>query len=86
MYTRKEFLITATKHCLDFARTCISIPMAIEQGLEKESDSSGHESLFIEAMRLGIDPGTMDRGQLLQAIKLAKGDKNQEGGDARLII
>lgn len=82
MYTRKEFFITATKHCLDFVRTCISIPLAIEEELEKESDSSNHESLFLEAMRLGIDPGTMDRDQLLQAVKLAKEDKNQEGGDS----
>ena len=83
MYSRKEFLITATKHCFDFARTCISIPLAIEQELEKESDFSSYESLFLEAMRLGIDPGTMDKGQLLQAVKLAKGDKNQEGGDTQ---
>jgi hypothetical protein len=25
----------------------------------------------------------MDKGQLLQAVKLAKGDKNQEGGDTQ---
>ena len=82
MYSRKEFLITATKRCFDVVRTCISIPLAIEEELEKESDSSNHESLFIEAMRLGIDPGTMDKGQLLQAVKLAKKDKNQGGGDS----
>lgn len=83
MYTRKEFFIMAGKYCSDFVRKCISTPLAIEGELKKETDSYNYESLFLEAMRLGIDPGTMDRGQLLQAIKLAKGDKNQEGGDAQ---
>ena len=86
LYTRKQFLTKATKHCLEFVRTCISIPSFIEEEHDKDSDSYNHKSLFFEAMSLGIDPGTMDRSQMLQAIKLAKGDKNQEGGDARSII
>ena len=81
MYTRKEFFIMAGKYCSDFARKCISIPLAIEDEFKKESDSSNYESLFLEAMRLGIDPGTIDKSQLSQAVKVAKGDENQEGGD-----
>lgn len=81
MYTRKEFFIMATKHCFDFVKTHISSSLLNGEDLNKEYDSSNYESLFLEAMRLGIDPGTMDSGQLSQAVKFAKGDKNQEGGD-----
>ncbi len=72
MYTRKQFFIIGAKHCFDFVRTCASIPWLIKEDNKKESDRSDHEPLFLEAMRLGIDPGTMDRNQLSQTVKLLK--------------
>jgi hypothetical protein len=84
MYSRKQFFIEAAKHCLDFVGTWISIPSRlIEKYDNKDSDSSNQESLFLEAMRLGIDPGTMDMSQLSYEVKLAK-QQNQEGGGPRL--
>jgi len=75
MYTRKQFFIKGAQHCFDFIRTCSSIPSLIEEDLKKDSDRSDHESLFLEAMRLGIDPGTMDKKQLSQTVKLLKEKK-----------
>jgi len=68
----------AGKYCSDFVRRCISTPLAIEGELKKETDSYNYESLFLEAMSLGIDPGTVDMNQLSQAIKLAKGKIRKE--------
>ena len=72
MYTRKQFLITSAKQCFDFVRECISFPSVFEEGFHKEPDSSKHESLFLGAMRLGIDPGTMNANQLSKVVNLAK--------------
>jgi hypothetical protein len=72
MYSRKQFLIETAKHCLDFVRECISMPLLIEEDHNKHSDNPDQESLFFEAMRLGIDPGTMDKSQLSCEVKLAK--------------
>ena len=44
----------------------------IEEDFKKDSDGSDYESLYLEAMRLGIDPGTMDKKQLSQTVKLLK--------------
>ena len=82
MYSRKQFLIETAKHCLDFARKCISTPSPIEEDHHKDSENSHQESLFFEAMRLGIDPGTMDMGQLSCEVKRAK-QQTEEGGDAQ---
>lgn len=70
MYTRKQFFHMVAKHCFDLVRTCSSISSPIKDDNKKESDRSDHESLFLEAMRLGIDPGTMDRNRLSQTVKL----------------
>jgi len=75
MYSRKQFLIGAAKHCLDFVGECISISSFIEEKHSKVSDCSDQELLFFEAMRLGIDPGTMDMRQLSCEVKLAKQQK-----------
>ena len=77
MYTRKEFFIAIARNCLDFAKAYISTPLEIEEEFKKESDSSAYETLFLEAMNLGIDPGTMGSGQLLEAVRFAKeGEKS----------
>jgi len=75
MYTRKQFFIKGAKHCFDFVRTCASIPSLIEENSKRDSNRSDHESLFLEAMHLGIDPGTMDKSQLSQTVNLLKEQK-----------
>jgi hypothetical protein len=75
MYSRKQFFIEAAKHCLDFVREWISIPSLTEEDHNKDSDISDQESLFFEAIRLGIDPGTMGMGQLSREVKRAKQQK-----------
>ena len=80
MYSRKQFFIVTAKHFLDFARKCISTPSPIEEDHHKDSENSHQESLFFEAMRLGIDPGTMDRSHLSCEVKRAKQQKEKGGG------
>jgi hypothetical protein len=80
MYSRKQFFIVTAKHCLDFVRKCISISSIIEEDHNKDSDSSDQESLFFEAIRLGIDPGTMDMSHLSCEVKLVKRQKEKGGG------
>ena len=80
MYSRKQFFIVTVKHCLDFARKCISTPSPIEEDHHKDSENSHQESLFFEAMRLGIDPGTMDMSHLSCEVNLAKQEKEKGGG------
>ena len=75
MYSRKQFFIEAAKHCIGFVRKCISISSFIEEENNKDLDISDKESLFVEAMRLGIDPGTMDMRQLSCEVKIAKQQK-----------
>jgi len=75
MYSRKQFFIQGAKRCFGLVRTCSSVPSLFQEEYKKGSDRSDHESLFLEAMRLGIDPGTMDRNQLSQAVKLLKEKK-----------
>jgi len=80
VYTRKGFLILAGKRSFAFVRKCLSLSFPFEDQPNKDSDSCKDETLFLEAMRVGIDPATMDKGKVLQAVKAAKRDKNQEGG------
>lgn len=72
MYTRKQFFIMGAKHCFDFARACSSILSLIKDENKKDIDQPDNESLFLEAMRLGIDPGTMDNSQLSRTVKFLK--------------
>jgi hypothetical protein len=80
MYSRKQFFIETAKHCLYFVRKCIPIPSLIEEDHHKDSENHHQESLFFEAMLLGIDPGTMDMSQLACEVKLAKQQKEKGGG------
>ncbi len=72
MYTRKQFFISAAKQCLDFVRTCAT--SFSENGPTRDTlpEKSDYESLYFEAMRLGIDPGTMNRRHLAETVQLAK--------------
>ena len=81
MFTRKQFFIISARHCLDFVRTCISPSFFNIEGPTETSNISSNESIFFEAMRSGIDPGTMSRSQLAQEIKLAKQQKEKGGGE-----
>ena len=80
MYSRKQFFIVTAKHCLDFVRKCIPIPSPIEEDHHKDSENPRQESLFLEAMRLGIDPGTMEMSHLSGEVNLAKQEKEKGGG------
>lgn len=80
MYSRKQFFIVTAKHCLDFVRKCIPIPSRIKDDHHKDSENSHQESLFFEAIRLGIDPGTMGMSQLSCEVNLAKREKEKGGG------
>jgi hypothetical protein len=75
MYSRKQFFIVTAKHCLDVVGKCIQTPSPNEKNHNKDSESSDKASLFFEAMRLGIDPATMDINQLSYEVKLAKQQK-----------
>ena len=72
MYSRKQFFIEAAKRCLDFIKSSNSILTKREDVPAKESYELNPQSLFFEAMRLGIDPGTLDMRQLLRAVNDAR--------------
>lgn len=78
MYTRKEFIINSAKHCFEFCRSCLSIPLKIEENGTTNSGVIDQEALFMEAMGLGIDPGTMDTRELSGVVALLKSKKQME--------
>ena len=80
MYSRKQFFIETAKHCFDFVMKCTLSSSLIKKDHNKDTGISDQESLFFEAMRLGIDPGTMDMGQLSCEVKRAKQQKEEGGG------
>ena len=80
MYSRKQFFIETAKHCFDFVMKCTPGSSLIEKDHNKDTGISDQESLFFEAMRLGIDPGTMDTGLLSCEVKLTKQLKEKGGG------
>jgi len=75
MYTRKQFFVSSAKQCFKFCRSCLSVPSIIEEDFKGNLGRPNHESLFLEAMRLGIDPGTMDMKELSRTVKLIKKQK-----------
>lgn len=80
MYSRKQFFIEIAEHCLDCIRKCISIPLPFEEDHINDSENFDQKSLFFEAMRLGIDPGTMDMSHLSCEVKFVKQQKEEGGG------
>ncbi len=72
MYSRKQFFYAAAKKCIDLIKSCKSFLSFEERDQATESSDLIPESLFLEAICLGIDPGTMDVEQLVYAVKNAK--------------
>lgn len=72
MYSRKQFFIEVAKRCLDLIKSSNSNLSNREDVPAKESYELSPQSLFFEAMRLGIDPGTLDMKQLFQAVHDAR--------------
>lgn len=72
MYSRKEFLLSAVEHCFSFAKEFHTLLSPSEDEANGKPNDAGLEPLFLEAMRLGIDPGTMSVKQLSQTVNLAK--------------
>jgi len=69
MYSRKQFILLAARHCSDFVKKCQSFLSFIEKESCIEPDNSIPESLFLEVMRLGLDPGTMNTIQLSDTVR-----------------
>lgn len=80
MYSRKEFLVMAVKQCSDFVKKVNSDLSYAEEETITGSEGTDPDSMFLEAMRLGIDPGTMDMNQLSRTVSLAKEQLAEKGG------
>lgn len=74
MYSRKQFFFAAAERCFDLVKSCNSFLSLQKEDQVKESDALIPESLFLEAISLGIDPGTMDVEQLISAVNSSKAD------------
>lgn len=76
MYSRKQFFFNAAERCFDLIKSCNSL---FSLPNEDEVQDSAHlipESLFLEAICLGIDPATMDPEQLSVAVNRLRDDTN----------
>jgi len=71
MYSRKQFFFVAASRCFDLIKSCHSSLLSQGDNHDKESTGLNRESLFLEAMRLGIDPGTQNVKQLIEAVDIA---------------
>ena len=71
MYSRKQFFFVAASRCFDLIKSCHSSLLSQGDNHDKESTDLNRESLFLEAMRLGIDPGTQNVKQLIVAVDIA---------------
>lgn len=80
MYSRKEFLVMAVKQCSDFVNKVNSNVALTKEESINGSEEIDPDSMFLEAMRLGIDPGTMDMNQLSRTLTLAKEQIAEKGG------
>lgn len=74
MYSRKQFFFAAAERCFDLIKSCDSLLSFQKKDRIKESSELVPESLFLEAISLGIDPGTMDVEQLISAVNSSKTD------------
>ena len=72
MYSRKQFFAAVAMRCIELIKTCNSIIICQEEESTDDSDEWSSQSIFLEAMRLGIDPGTLDARKLLQAVNDAR--------------
>jgi len=74
MYSRKQFFLAVAGRCFDLFKSCHSLFAIQNEDHANESAGLVPESLFLEAISLGIDPGTMDVKQLIMAINSLKAD------------
>jgi hypothetical protein len=72
MYSRKQFFCVAARRCFDLINSCHSSLLSQEGTSARESTDLKCESLFFEAMRLGIDPGTLNIKQQIEAVNIVK--------------
>ena len=68
-FTRKEFLQQTVRKGIECLLRSIPIPGAHIRKLDAPCSEGEIESLYRAAMRQGIDPATMSRGLLRQAIE-----------------
>lgn len=76
MYTRKQFFLMGVKQCFDCAEALYSSSFADNPG---PLNSCRDESLYMEAMKRGIDPGTLSREDLIQKLKLLRAEEENSG-------
>ncbi len=73
----------AVKQCADFVKKVNSDFSLTEEETINGSEGTDPDSMFLEAMRLGIDPGTMDMNQLSRTLSFAKEQLTEKGGGDR---
>ena len=77
MYSRKQFFRVAASRCFDWVKTVNSFLFFNETEPAEESTHLTNKSLYFEAMRLGIDPGTLKLNQLIEVGNIAKESTQQ---------
>jgi hypothetical protein len=77
MYSRKQFFFAVAGKCFDLIKSCNSFLTFQKEDQVKESDEQICESLFLEAISLGIDPGTMGEEQLIMAVNSLRENNNE---------
>ena len=76
MYSRKQFFFATAVKCFDLIKDCNSIFSFQKKVSFVDSAELIPESLFLEAIHLGIDPATMGVEQLSAAVDRLKDDTN----------
>jgi len=76
MYSRKQFFFATAVKCFDLIKDCQSFFSFQKRDPSRESADLIPESLFLEAIHLGIDPATMDVEQLSVAVKRLEDNTN----------
>lgn len=77
MFSRKQFFFHAAQRCFDLIKSCNSFFSLPDEDKIQESTELIPESLFLEAICLGMDPGTMNEEQLIHAVNSSRTDKNK---------
>lgn len=76
MYSRKQFFFATAVKCFDLIKDCNLIFSFQKKDSATEFAELIPESLFLEAIHLGIDPATMDPEQLSVAVNRLRDDTN----------
>jgi hypothetical protein len=77
MYSRKQFFFVAAERCFNLIKDLASQISFQKEDPAIESAELIPESLFLEAICLGIDPGTMDEDQLIMAVNHLRNGNNE---------